>query len=79
MNTIILGLESLRPLRATRWTHFGKRFREWRERARTRRELMHLSHGDLRDIGASTCDAANEGSKPFWREQLNPRIGHGAI
>ena len=39
----------------------------WLERARQRRELSGLGDRDLHDFGASRCDAAGEGSKPFWR------------
>jgi uncharacterized protein YjiS (DUF1127 family) len=39
----------------------------WVKRARQRRELLGLSDHDLHDFGASRCDAAGEGSKPFWR------------
>jgi uncharacterized protein YjiS (DUF1127 family) len=39
----------------------------WRERARQRRELFGLSDRELYDFGASRCDAAGEGSKPFWQ------------
>jgi len=67
MSTMNIGITTLRPLRVNRWSQLARRIGEWRRRARSRRELMNLSHCDLRDIGASTCDAANEGSKPFWR------------
>jgi uncharacterized protein YjiS (DUF1127 family) len=40
---------------------------EWRERVRSRSELMRLGAGDLSDIGCSRCDQVAEGSKPFWR------------
>jgi uncharacterized protein YjiS (DUF1127 family) len=39
----------------------------WLERARQRRELLGLSDRELHDFGVSRCDAAGEGSKPFWR------------
>jgi uncharacterized protein YjiS (DUF1127 family) len=39
----------------------------WLERARQRRELFGLSDRELHDFGVSRCDAAGEGSKPFWR------------
>ena len=39
----------------------------WLERARQRRELLGLGDRALKDFGASRCDAAEEGSKPFWR------------
>jgi uncharacterized protein YjiS (DUF1127 family) len=37
------------------------------ERARQRRELLSLGDRALQDFGASRCDAAREGDKPFWR------------
>ena len=39
----------------------------WLERARQRRELLSLGDRALGDFGASRCDAAREGDKPFWR------------
>lgn len=39
----------------------------WLERARQRRALLSLGDRALRDFGASRCDAAGEGDKPFWR------------
>jgi len=39
----------------------------WLERARQRRELLGLNDRELHDFAASRCDAASEGSKPFWR------------
>jgi uncharacterized protein YjiS (DUF1127 family) len=43
------------------------RLAEWRERARTRRELRQLSDFDLQDIGWTRAGAVGEGAKPFWR------------
>lgn len=39
----------------------------WRRRARERRELAAWSDRDMSDAGVSTCDAAHEMGKPFWR------------
>jgi uncharacterized protein YjiS (DUF1127 family) len=39
----------------------------WLERACQRRELLGLGDRALKDFGASRCDAAGEGDKPFWR------------
>ncbi len=39
----------------------------WRERRRSRRELMRLSDYQLKDIGLSRLDAEQEFTKPFWR------------
>lgn len=41
--------------------------KEWRRRARGRRELAALCDRCLRDIGATRYDAALEARKPFWR------------
>lgn len=42
--------------------------KEWRQRSRSRAELAGFDDRLLRDIGISRCEAANEISKPFWRE-----------
>jgi uncharacterized protein YjiS (DUF1127 family) len=42
--------------------------REWRRRARDRRELAGLSDGMLLDIGITRADAEFFSRKPFWRE-----------
>lgn len=39
----------------------------WRERTRSRRELMRLSEYQLKDIGLSRQDAEQEWQKPFWQ------------
>jgi uncharacterized protein YjiS (DUF1127 family) len=41
--------------------------KEWRRRARGRRELAALSDRCLRDIGVTRYDVAREVRKPFWR------------
>jgi uncharacterized protein YjiS (DUF1127 family) len=41
---------------------------EWRNRARSRRDLMELNDRDLWDMHLTRCDALYEASKPFWRE-----------
>ena len=41
---------------------------EWAERRRQRRTLLALNDHALKDIGFSSADAWQEGSKPFWRE-----------
>jgi uncharacterized protein YjiS (DUF1127 family) len=40
----------------------------WRERARSRALLAHLSPRDVKDLGLSKADAWAEINKPFWRE-----------
>ena len=41
--------------------------RTWRERIRTRRELMGLDDRMLHDIGLTRDEVAAEWRKPFWR------------
>ena len=41
--------------------------REWRHRARERRELAGLDDYILHDIGLSRSQAQFESGKPFWR------------
>jgi uncharacterized protein YjiS (DUF1127 family) len=38
----------------------------WRQRIRSRYELMSLNEADLRDIGMTRGEAELESSKPFW-------------
>ncbi|MGO8867907.1 MAG: DUF1127 domain-containing protein [Alphaproteobacteria bacterium] len=45
----------------------GRRFDEWRSRARARHELMALGDHELKDIGLGRSEAYREYSKPFWR------------
>lgn len=42
-------------------------FMAWRERARSRRDLMRLTEHQLKDIGLSRHDAEAEFQKPFWQ------------
>lgn len=48
-----------------RWT---ETIRQWRRRARSRRDLIALSNRDLWDIRLTRGEAEQEASKPFWRE-----------
>jgi uncharacterized protein YjiS (DUF1127 family) len=41
--------------------------REWRQRARARRELAAFDDLALRDIGLSRSQAQFESGKPFWQ------------
>jgi uncharacterized protein YjiS (DUF1127 family) len=43
-------------------------FRTWRERARSRRDLLRLDDHMLRDLGIDRTTAEFNGSLPFWRE-----------
>ncbi len=45
---------------------FFKVILEWQRRARSRRELAHLSCLDIKDIGYP-ADVKAEKNKPFWR------------
>jgi uncharacterized protein YjiS (DUF1127 family) len=44
-----------------------ERFHGWRERSRSRRDLMRLTEYQLKDIGLSRQDAEAEWQKPFWQ------------
>lgn len=44
-----------------------ERFLAWRDRARSRRDLMRLTEHQLKDIGLSRHDAESEYQKPFWQ------------
>ena len=41
--------------------------RLWRQRARSRRQLLRLNEYQLRDIGIDRHTAEEEARKPFWR------------
>ena len=70
--TIFTG--SLRGQRARVTSSIGtfsfavERFFAWRERSRSRRELMRLTEHQLKDIGLSRHDAESEFQKPFWQD-----------
>ena len=49
------------------WTHLGETLHIWRQRYRDRQELARWTDRDLRDVGLSWSDIANEVEKPFWR------------
>jgi len=51
---------------SSHWRTLKHCFVEWRRRSRSRTELIGMGEADLRDFGASRCDAASEASKPFW-------------
>jgi uncharacterized protein YjiS (DUF1127 family) len=66
MSTTVLNVTPIRPRRALRWNQVKGHLAEWQHRARSRRELMHLSDRALEDIGISRCTARFESSKLFW-------------
>src|SRR5262245_48210830 len=41
---------------------------EWRQRHRTRQELMTLNYYELRDLGMTPAEAQALARRPFWRE-----------
>ncbi|MBY4675483.1 DUF1127 domain-containing protein [Marinobacterium arenosum] len=41
--------------------------RQWRHRARSRRQLLALDEQRLKDTGLSRAEALREGCKPFWQ------------
>ncbi|UFH49501.1 DUF1127 domain-containing protein [Pseudomonas sp. KNUC1026] len=45
---------------------YRNRFALFAFRWRSRRQLLELSDGQLKDLGLSRADAMSEGSKPFW-------------
>jgi uncharacterized protein YjiS (DUF1127 family) len=74
----LYGALATRPLRepwlATAWRsldaalqHAVDAILTWRERARTRRQLVMLDDRLLKDIGITRLDAQGEAEKPFWR------------
>jgi uncharacterized protein YjiS (DUF1127 family) len=40
---------------------------QWRQRARSRRDLMALDGRELWDLHLTRCDAMKEAAKPFWQ------------
>jgi uncharacterized protein YjiS (DUF1127 family) len=45
----------------------GAHFRDMAETWRQRRQLANLSDGQLKDIGLTRADVADETSRPFWK------------
>jgi uncharacterized protein YjiS (DUF1127 family) len=66
MSIVTLSISAVRSRRFPHWNEVEAVFTEWRQRARTRRDLMALSDRDLWDMGLTRMDADNEASKPFW-------------
>jgi uncharacterized protein YjiS (DUF1127 family) len=74
----LYGALAPRPLRepwlATAWRSLDAALRHavdviltWRERARTRRQLLTFDDRLLKDIGITRLDARSEAEKPFWQ------------
>lgn len=66
MSTMNLSATTLRPSRSSPWRALWTLIVEWRQRVRSRHELMSLGEAELRDIGLSRGEAEHESSKPFW-------------
>ena len=66
MSTTILDVTPVCPRRALRWSQVKRHLSEWRQRTRSRHELMDLSDRALEDIGISRSTARFEASRPFW-------------
>lgn len=49
------------------WTKGRACVREWRQRARSRRDLMALDDRELWDFHLTRVEAMNEAGKPFWK------------
>jgi uncharacterized protein YjiS (DUF1127 family) len=73
--TLLSTVGGLRePWLATAWRSLDAALRHavdvvltWRERARTRRQLLAFDDRLLKDIGITRLDARSEAEKPFWR------------
>ena len=66
MSMLDLTLTVVRSRRLPEWSEFRALFIEWRQRARSRRELMMFNERDVSDMGLTPMDAFNETGKPFW-------------
>lgn len=66
MTMIDLTLTAVRARRLPQWSEFQGLLIEWRQRARSRRELAALDDRELWDMGVTRMEAENEANKPFW-------------
>jgi len=66
MTMIDLTLTAVRWRRLPQWSEFRALLTEWRDRARSRRELWALDDRELWDMGVTRMEADNEANKPFW-------------
>jgi len=66
MSMMGLRIITVRTRRLPVWSELRALFIEWRQRARSRHDLMMLSERDLSDMGLTPQDAFNESCKPFW-------------
>lgn len=66
MTMMDLTLTVVRSRRLPQWRELRALLIEWRQRARSRRELAILDDRELWDMGLTRMDANNEAEKPFW-------------
>jgi uncharacterized protein YjiS (DUF1127 family) len=66
MSMMNLSITVVRSRRLPHWSEIRTLFIEWRQRARSRLELMLLDDRELWDMGRTRVDAHRESNKPFW-------------
>jgi uncharacterized protein YjiS (DUF1127 family) len=66
MSMMNLSITVVRSRRLPHWSEIRTLFIEWRQRARSRLELMLLDDRELWDMGLTRVDAHRESNKPFW-------------
>jgi uncharacterized protein YjiS (DUF1127 family) len=66
MSMMNLSITVVRSRRLPHWSEIRTLFIEWRQRARSRLELMLLDDRELWDMGRPRVDAHRESNKPFW-------------
>jgi uncharacterized protein YjiS (DUF1127 family) len=49
------------------WHSISAILREWRRRARSRRDIGRIDYCTVRDLGLSPGQMRFEAQKPFWR------------
>jgi uncharacterized protein YjiS (DUF1127 family) len=67
MSVMNLYISAVGERRLPRWSELRALIIEWRQRARSRYELMMLDDRELSDMGLTRMDASNECDKPFWQ------------
>jgi uncharacterized protein YjiS (DUF1127 family) len=65
MSMMNLSITVVRSRRLPHWSEIRTLFIEWRQRARSRLELMLLDDRELWDMGLTRVDARRESNKPF--------------
>jgi uncharacterized protein YjiS (DUF1127 family) len=66
MSTMSLELPIDHRHRVSHWNRLRQSIIEWRQRARSRRELSNLDDFGLQDIGMTRSVAEAEACKAFW-------------